>query len=222
MKRINAASVALLTVSFAAVSGAWMYGQSTRNAPSITIDHFALEKLAANRFENGRGLSPCEADEFSRLEAARSELARKGIIDRDVIALVTPTFSGAELLSVSNGHLTVFRYAGETGFMPPDQWFSRPDGPSTTIALTPLEYEKVLSPLSRNVRYAMTARTSGLDGNSYYFASGRESCAYAWSPHGNGPASLIATIVNEASQGAASRRKIVALAGAIARADGGR
>src|SRR3546814_9925633 len=58
----------------------------------------------------------------------------------------------------------------------------------------------------------MTARESGYDGVNFYFGSGEDDCAFAWTPRGVGPGGLIADMITEASGRAPSTTKLLELA----------
>src|SRR3546814_19995500 len=68
----------------------------------------------------------------------------------------------------------------------------------------------------------MTARESGYDGVNFYFGSGEDDCAFAWTPRGVGPGGLIADMITEASGRAPSTTKLLELARSIDRVDGRR
>src|SRR3546814_13319191 len=74
---------------------------------------------------------------------------------------------------------------------------------------------EIVTPIVRHVRYAMTARESGYDGVNFYFGSGEDDCAFAWTPRGVGPGGLIADMITEASGRAPSTPKLLQLARAI-------
>src|SRR3546814_6000581 len=81
---------------------------------------------------------------------------------------------------------------------------------------------EIVTPIVRHVRYAMTARESGYDGVNFYFGSGEDDCAFAWTPRGVGPGGLIADMITEASGRAPSTTKLLELARSIDRVEGRR
>src|SRR3546814_14901067 len=83
-----------------------------------------------------------------------------------------------------------------------------------------MERLEIVTPIVRHVRYAMTARESGYDGVNFYFGSGEDDCAFAWTPRGVGPGGLIADMITEASGRTPSTTKHLELARSIDRVDG--
>jgi hypothetical protein len=179
----------------------------------------ALAAHAADRYENFRGLSPCEPWTYDFVVSAQDRLIAAGEPAPDMVVVIAPTFAEVEVVALSSSHLKSYRFGEQTGFdMPSSRWFS---GTPTVISDTPLEsseYFRLYSPFARHVKYAMTARQLGFDGTSFYFGLGRSECAMAWSPH-TGQAGLMSQILYEASQPSPSRKKLLELAGQIDRLD---
>src|SRR3546814_5363315 len=110
-----------------------------------------------------------------------------------------------------------------TGFSPPtSEWFSPAPRKMSDVSLPAMERLEIVTPIVRHVRYAMTARESGYDGVNFYFGSGEDDCAFAWTPRGVGPGGLIADMITEASGRAPSTTKLLELARSIDRVEGRR
>src|SRR3546814_1998286 len=110
-----------------------------------------------------------------------------------------------------------------TGCSPPtSEWFSPAPRKLSDVSLPAMERLEIVTPIVRHVRYAMTARESGYDGVNFYFGSGEDDCAFAWTPRGVGPGGLIADMITEASGRAPSTTKLLELARSIDRVDGRR
>jgi len=182
-----------------------------------------LERVAKHRFENFRGLSPCEGDAWQLLRAARGKLIAIGESDANLIVVIAPTFSEIELVAFGPDYIRTYRFPGQTGFTPPSgDWFSPTPLKVSDTPLTASEQFTVVTPLVRHVRYAMTAREYGLDGISYYFGSGDDDCAFAWGPRRSGSIGLITDMITETTGQAPSTEKLLAIARAINRADSAR
>lgn len=179
-----------------------------------------LERIARYRFENDRGLSPCSGQARQLLDAARSKLMTMGESNADPIVVVASAFSEIELVAFGPDYIRAYRFQGQTGFSPPtSEWFSPVPQKISDVSLPAMEELEIVTPIVRHVRYAMTAREYGYDGVNFYFGSGEDSCAFAWTPRGPGPAGLIADMVAEASDQAPSTKRLLELAKSIDRAD---
>lgn len=179
-----------------------------------------LEELAKHRFENGRGLTPCEGYAWETVRAARGRLISMGDSDASSLVVVAPTFSEIKLVAFGPDYIRAYRFPGQTGFSPPSaEWFSPSPEKLSNISLAALEQLAISTPINRHVRYAMTAREYGHDGDSYYFGTGDDGCAFAWSPRGVGPGGLIADMIAEVTGKEPSVERLVELAGTIDRAD---
>src|SRR3546814_889420 len=106
--------------------------------------------------------------------------------------------------------------------LPTSEWFSPAPRKISDVSLPAMERLEIVTPIVRHVRYAMTARESGYDGVNFYFGSGEDDCAFAWTPRGVGPGGLIADMITEASGRAPSTTKLLELARSIDRVDGRR
>jgi hypothetical protein len=180
-----------------------------------------LDKTAKHRFENGRGLSPCDDYyAYETLRAARNKLVALGDSNSNLIAVVAPTFSEIELIAFGPSYVRAYRFPGQTGSTPPSsEWFSPTPLKISEVSLTPTQQFEILAPVRRHIKYAMTARERGLDGVFYYFGDGGEGCALSWSPRGEGPGGLIAEMIAEASRQSPSAERLLALARAVDHAD---
>ena len=178
-----------------------------------------LDARAAARFQDGRGLSPCEGGAHHVVPAALDRLATLGEPTPELTVVIAPTFSDIQVVAFSGLTIRTYRFVGQTGFNAPSAAWFRPDpAVISNVTLDHVNYHAVHASISRHIRFAMTARVLGLDGTSYYFGRGRSECAVAWSPR-TGQAGLIAEILAEASRGVPSERALVALASEIDRLD---
>jgi len=197
------------------------FAQSVDQEASARLERTReLEGIAKHRFENLRGLTPCDGYAWETLKAARGRLISIGDSDASSLAVVAPTFSEIELVAFGPDYIRTYRFPGQTGFSPPSaEWFSPVPEQLSNVSLTALEQFAISAPIDRHIRYAMTAREYGYDGVSYYFGTGDDGCAFAWSPRGTGPSGLIADIVAEATNKDPSVERLVELARAIDDAD---
>ena len=192
---------------------------SDRNHDPYPDEAEDLAELAADRFENGRGLSPCDRGSHELVFAALDRLVVLGEPAPDLIVVIAPTFSEIEMVVLTSSHVRSYRFPGQTGFtMPSSEWFRPTPELISETALAPPDYFRLYSPIARHITYAMTTQQLGLDGTSYYFGRGRSDCAVAWSPR-TGPAGLISQILAEASKPAPSRDSLIELAREIDRVD---
>ena len=182
-----------------------------------------LEAIAKQRFENDRGLTPCDGYGWETVRAARGRLISIGDSNAKSLAVVAPTFSEIELVAFGPDYIRAYRFPGQTGFSPPSsEWFSPVPEKLSDFSLTVLEQLAISAPIDRHVRYAMTAREYGHDGVSYYFGAGDDGCGLAWSPRGGGPSGLIADMIAEATSKEPSVERLVELARTIDAADSAR
>ncbi len=182
-----------------------------------------LDKIASFRFENDRGLSPCDAHERKFFWAAQSKLIAIGESNADLWVLVEPAFSEPELVVFGADYIRTYRIFGQIDFRSPESsLLSATQQRISAVSLTRFEQFEIVNPIVRHTRYAMTAREYGYDGVNLYFGSGEDSCAFAWTPRGAGPGGLIAEMVAEASNTAPSTEKLLELARSIDRLDSAR
>lgn len=221
MKPVSPVGVLVMSIGLAACLGFAGYAATLGDGDrSGLMRAYRLEKIAEHRFEHARGLSPCDYRERDLVRAARRSLIAIGESDVHALAVVAPTFSEIEVVAFGSSRIRTYRYAGQTGFdFPSAEWVSPQPVRIADLVLTATEQQEIVSPLSRHIAYAMTARTYGIDGVSYYFGLGEDDCALAWMPRGNGPASRIVEMVRAASGGSAAVSELLSLARAIDDAD---
>ena len=124
MKQASLTTIILTASALAIGLSVAGYSAFARHAPTNYSPTDRLEQVAKERFENGRGLSPCMPEMRDSLKSARSRLQHLGEGDPELLAAVLPTFSGAVLVAFSPKGISSFRFKGQTGFLPPNEVFS--------------------------------------------------------------------------------------------------
>jgi hypothetical protein len=139
-----------------------------------------------------------------------------------LLVVTAPTFSGAVVTTFDNNQIRVLHFAGDTGYIAPSDLFRKPVGKPSKVRLSASDVNDLIQPLSRHVRFAMTAPIYGMDGTSYYFDMGGSACAQTWSPSdGDGPSALIVDLLDELHKPQPSVKRLRALIGAIDSLDQG-
>src|SRR3546814_696486 len=193
---VQTCALPISLAAFLAIIG-HVLGSDGRN-PRYLENAEKLERIARYRFENDRGLSPCSSQARQLLDAARSRLMTMGESNADLVVVVASAFSEIGLVAFGPDYIRAYRFPGQTGFSPPtSEWFSPAPRKISDVSLPAMERLEIVTPIVRHVRYAMTARESGYDGVNFYFGSGEDDCAFAWTPRGVGPGGLIAEIRSE-------------------------
>ncbi|HVI25361.1 MAG TPA: hypothetical protein VM576_04100 [Xanthomonadaceae bacterium] len=179
-----------------------------------------LAQAAARRFEDGRGLTPCDMPARELMEAAQAKLVVLGESRANPIVIVAPTFSEVKVVAFEPDLIRTYRFPGSSGAaVPSSTWFAGPAQKVGEMSMSPQVSQEIVAPLARHVRYAMTTPMFGMDGVTFYFGYGASDCAFTWSPGGRGPARLMTDLVEEASSRSPSVAKLRSLAAAIDAAD---
>ena len=183
---------------------------------SQTSDAIDLARIAKNRYEHKRGLTPCRVETQEITRSARAQLLAMGEPEPFLLVVTVPAFSGAVLTTFGNDQIRVLHFSGDAGYTAPPDLFHKPIGKPAKVQIPASTVNDLVQPLSRHVRFAMTAPTYGMDGTSYYFDLGSSDCAQTWSPgEGDGPSALIVDLLDELHRPHPSVKKLRALMGAI-------
>src|SRR5688572_13048565 len=156
MGRTQPIKILLLTVAFALGAAALAHAVLIDRQPHFGEDEAQLERLAGDRFIDGRGLSPCERAMQDVLRSSRYKLFALGEQNTHLLLVVAPTFSGPELVTFRHNSIKAFKFAGQSGFVPPSDWFPTPPQLLSNTGLGAPHYNAVLAPISRHIRDAMT------------------------------------------------------------------
>src|SRR5688572_16918278 len=126
MKHPRAASILAMSFGAAALLALISHFFLSKGQAKLSLDGSEkLENIAKHRFENDRGLSPCDGYAWQTLRAARGRLISIGDSNANLIAVVAPTFSEIELVAFGQNYIRAYRFPGQTGFSPPSaEWFS--------------------------------------------------------------------------------------------------
>lgn len=162
-----------------------------------------LEKRAADRFQNKRGLSPCGPYQWEVLEYAASKIRSAGLPNQDLLIVVAPSFQELQIVTIGNGAVASYRVDGEPSNAPPAiNWFNGSLVPISEIQVDPRTLLRINRALGRSVDFAMSSLNfGGTDGAFYFLGRDKDSCAFTVHPTGNGPAGLLKAFADEASSG---------------------
>ena len=162
-----------------------------------------LEKRAAARFQNQRGLSPCGPYQWEVLEYAASKIRSAGLPNQDLLIVVAPSFQKLQIVTIGNGAVASYRVDGDSSNAPPViNWFNGSLVPVSEIRVDPRTLLRINRALGRSVDFAMSSLNyGGTDGTFYFLGRDKDSCAFTVHPTGNGPAGLLKAFADEALRG---------------------